>query len=191
MPTNLNSTDYGQLAAVYDLLSRLWIEEVDLDLLKALTTEEMKAGIENLGGKLPEKVDQEMVDELAVDYCQLLIGPQGHISPIQSVWESRSLDSEAASSMRKFIELLPEFEPCGNMPDHIAVQLQFMGEIFNVAAEDNDSELVDQIADKFFKKHLSWSRPFLDAVAEKANTEFYIGLANLTANFLHLEPNEY
>ena len=191
MDSELNFDDYQQLAGVYELLGRLWLEELDLGLLQALATEEMKMAIENLGGNVPDEIDDETVENLAVDYCQLLIGPKNHVSPLQSVWEKQLLQSEAASSMQKFVSYLPGFQPQGSMLDHIGVQLQFMGELFERAAAAKDHELVEKFAEDFFQKHLKWTAPFLAAVAEKAETDFYAGLANLTANFLNLEPSEY
>ena len=186
----LTFDDYRQLSAVYDLLGRLWLEELDLDLLTALASEELKPAIEHLGGSVPDSIDEDTVEELAVDYCQLLIGPQGHVSPLQSVWQNRTLQSESAVSMRKFFEYLPGFDVEEQMDDHIGIQLQYMGELFERAANAEDRDLVEQFAEDFFEKHLKWASPFFAAVAEKAETEFYAGLANLTANFLNLEPSE-
>lgn len=187
----LNFDDYHQLAGVYELLGRLWLEELDLGLLQALATDEMKAAVENLGGNVPDTVDEETVEQLAVDYCQLLIGPKDQISPLQSVWEKQLLQSEAASSMQNFVGYLPGFQANGSLLDHIGVQLQFMGELFERAAAAKDHDLVEKFAEDFFQKHLKWTAPFLAAVAEKADTDFYAGLSNLTANFLNLEPSEY
>lgn len=191
MDTELTFDDYRQLAAVYDLLGRLWLTEIELELLQALASDELKSAVEHLGGNVPETIDEETVEELAVDYCQVLIGPKDHVSPLQSVWEKQLLQSDAASSMQRFVEYLPGFEPNGSMLDHIGVQMQFMGELFQRAADAEDSDLVENFAEDFFQKHLKWAGPFLAAVAEKAETEFYAGLANLTANFLNLEPSEY
>ena len=191
MITELNFEDYSQLAGVYALLGRLWLEEVDLELLGALAEDDLKMAIEKLGGNVPGEINENTVEELAVDYCQLLIGPGEHVSPVQSVWQNQKLQDEPASSMRKYFECLPGFEPDLNIPDHLGVQLQFMGELFQRAADEEDRELVNEIAIEFFDKHLSWTAPFFAAVSEKAQTDFYRGLANLTANFLNLTPEEY
>ncbi|MEM9411742.1 MAG: molecular chaperone TorD family protein [Planctomycetota bacterium] len=182
--------DYEQLSSVYHLLSMLWLKEPDQQLLTALSADELKSVIESLGGNVPEEITSEIVEELAIDYCQILIGPQGQVSPIQSVWEQGELQSQASSSMREFFELLPGFEPQNSIPDHFGVQLQFMSELFHAAAEYEDHDLVTQNADEFYQMHLQWAAPFFAAVAEKANTHFYAGLANLTANFLNLAPGE-
>ncbi len=191
MNSELTFEDFSQLAGVYQLLGRLWLEELDLPLLTALTEDEMKDAIQQLGGTVPEQANEETVEELAVDYCQLLIGPGAHISPVQSVWENQKLQDEPASSMKQYLSYLPGFEPETNIADHIGVQLQFMGELFQRAADSEDRELVTEIAENFFETHLSWTAPFFAAVADKAQTEFYAGLANLTANFLNLKLEEY
>ncbi len=191
MNSELTFEDYQQLAAVYDLLSNLWLEEIDLELLNALASIELKTAIKTLGGTIPDKIDEDTVDELAVDYCQLLIGPKNCVSPIQSDWQNQTLAAETAASIKKYFELLPGFEPRSNLSDHIGVQMQFMGELFQRAADAEDKKLVDAIADQFFQEHLSWTAPFLAEVGTRAKTEFYAGLANLTANFLNLEPSEY
>ena len=191
MNTELTYDDFNQLAAVYSLLGRLWLEELDLPLLEALSEDGLKQAFEALGGTIPENVDAQTVEALAVDYCQLVIGPKGHVSPVQSVWENQKLQDEAAGSMSQYMKCVPGFEPSSNLLDHIGVQLQLMGELFQRAVDEQQRELVDDIANDFFEKHLSWPAPFFAAVAEKAQTEFYGGLANLTANFLNLTPEEY
>ena len=191
MNTELTFEDFSQLAGVYALLGRLWLEELDAELLTALAEDDLKEAFENLGGTIPDDINEATVETLAVDYCQLLIGPGEHVSPVQSVWLNQKLQDEPSSSMVNYFTCLPGFEPSVNIPDHIGVQLQFMGELFQRAADEQDQELVNEIAEDFFEKHLSWPAPFFAAVSEKAQTEFYAGLANLTANFLNLSPEEY
>ena len=103
-----------ELTATLSLLSFLWSAELTRDSLAELTVSELAVPWRQLGGWLPESVDQitsELLEELAVDYCQLLIGPDGHASPTQSVWEEGQLQGSAADSMKRFFELLPAFNP--------------------------------------------------------------------------------
>ena len=79
MTAQLNPDDYLNLSAVYALLSQLWEHEVTLELLEQINEPQLKSSLTKLGAYVPEEVSQAVVDELAIDYCQLLVGPKNHI----------------------------------------------------------------------------------------------------------------
>ena len=102
----LEAAERQQLAAVYELLGHLWGREADRSLLQTLAEPTMKTAWEALGGYSPTEIDEALIEELAVDYCQLLVGPKNHVAPIQSVWEDQTLQSQAVSSMKKYLSLI-------------------------------------------------------------------------------------
>src|SRR5687767_950675 len=73
----------------YLLLSRLYEREVDHQLWQALLDGELREVGETLGFKLlsTAKPVDEVLEALAVDYCQLFIGPGGHRPAYQSIWD--------------------------------------------------------------------------------------------------------
>ncbi len=182
--TEIDRSGLEQLAAVYGLLAHLWIKEVDQPMLDALNDPQLKSVFESLGGHVPTDNSPAVVEQLAVDYCQLLIGPKGHISPIQSIWEKGQFETASAASMQKYFELLPGYRPPTSIKDHIGNQFDFLGELFARAATGDHPETFTRIATLFFEEHMEWTHPFFDKVESQAETDFYRGLARLTRNFL-------
>ena len=185
----LNAEGYQQLSAVFGLLSNLWTREMTLDQLQAINEPALKDALTKLGGYVPTEINADTIEELALDYCQLLVGPKGHLSPVQSVWEDNQLGGAASSSVLKFAELLPGFTIESSLPDHLGNQLRFMSELFSRATVAKFPETYASIAQQFYDQHLRWCQPLLQQTEKKARTEFYRGLSKMTAGFLlTLEP---
>ena len=94
--------DVESVATVYSLLARLWMQEVDAPLLKGMAEEPLLSALSQLGLSLPN----ESLEQLATEYCALFIGPKNALLPMQSVWQKTQLDSQSASSVAKFAELI-------------------------------------------------------------------------------------
>ena len=189
-----SADDIAATANVYRLLARLWMREVDLPLLQALTTTTLRDTFVGAGGALPDAINQATVDELAIDYCRLLIGPTGHLPPYQSVWQSGQLQSQTVTSMQTFIEITgyqPTTESSLTLPDHLALQLDLASHIaeqFQHADRNTpDFATLDDLRRTYFATHLQWPSEFLQAVASRSGTAFYRSLASLTASFLQQE----
>ena len=178
--------DYLQLSSVYALLSRLWQSEVDMPTLEALNESDMRSAYESMGGKVPE-ANEKSLEELAVDYCQLLIGPQNAISPVQSIWEENKFQGQASVSMKKYLDALPTFHTDEKVVDHIGVQLAFMAELFVQASTAEHPEAYEDIATGFIAEHIAWTEEFFERVEARAETDFYKGLARLSQDFLAFE----
>lgn len=171
------STQSLQLAAVIRFLGNIWLREIELSTLQDLNRPSIRAAIEALGATVPNQIDAKNVEELAVDYCQLLIGPKQHIPPIQSVWQEQRFHGDAIPSMHRYFELLPSYHPRqGAMVDHIGVQLDFLGSLCEIDGNKPISEAVD----RFFADHLKWSLPIFQKIERQATTEFYQGMAKVT-----------
>jgi TorA maturation chaperone TorD len=189
-----SANDIAATASVYRLLARLWMREVDLPLLQALSVTPLRDTFADAGGVLPEAIDQPTVDELAIDYCRLLIGPAGHLPPYQSVWQSGQLQSQPVTSMQTFIEITsyqPPTESSLTLPDHLALQLDLAGHIaeqFQHADRDTpDFATLDDLRRTYFATHLLWPPEFLQAIKSRSDTAFYRSLASLTESFLQQE----
>lgn len=121
----------ASIGSVAKLLGELWLREVTLSRLHQLHADaSIGDSLKSLGLELPhltaDAID-EKIEDLAIDYCQLLIGPKGHISPVQSVWVAEQFQSTSVDAMKSFFELLPGYQPPGSFHDHVGVQLDFAG----------------------------------------------------------------
>ena len=172
------------LGEISGLLGRLWLRELDAATLDAISQEDFRSLYESLGGYVPTDVTANSVEELAVEYCELLIGPKGHVSPVQSVWADDQLKSETSASMSRFFELVPGYQAQSNLSDHIGVQLDFVGALLQIEDEE-----VDGILNLFAQQHLGWMESFLDRVESKTASEFYLGLARVTRSMIQSIAN--
>jgi len=167
------------LGEISGLLGRLWLREVDATTLEAMNSPEFREVYESLGGVVPKDVSAQAVEELAVAYCELLIGPKGHVSPVQSVWADNQLQSPTSGSMNRFFELGPDYQAQSSLADHIGVQLDFAGVLLQT-----EEEAAAGILSLFAQQHLGWVHPFLDRVESQTASEFYLGLARVTRSMV-------
>lgn len=186
--------DITAAANVYRLLARLWLREVDLPLLQALAAPPLRDTFLAAGGVLPDSINEATVDELAIDYCQLFVGPTDHLPPYQSVWQDGQLQSQTATSMRTFIEITGYQPPPDSditLPDHLGLQLDLAGHIaeqFRHASRDTaDFETLDDLRRTYFATHLKWPTQLLQTAASRSEAAFYTSLASLTEEFLQNE----
>jgi len=196
----------GQVSDIYRLLARIFAREVTSDFLKKLRTPHFRGVLEELGVNLGDNFftqpEEQLLEDLAIEYTGLFIGPGNFISPHESVHHIRE-DGDYGNhwgadtvAVKKFVEATglsyqPDF---GGMPDHITAELEFMQKLeerLSQARTANETELADNltmIKQRFFKEHiLSWMPDFLDKVINKANLPFYRQLAGLTKSFLEQE----
>lgn len=138
-------------------------------------------------------------DELLVDYTRLFLGPVDILAkPYGSVW----LDADAPLMGDSTMAVLQHYEDAGfevdegfrDLPDHIAVELEFLYVLLFREAEAHlrqDTETLAGLArmrQRFLGEHLAqWVGPFAAAVATGAQTPYYRDLAELTARFVALE----
>jgi len=181
-----------QRAAVYRLLGRLWLREVEADLIGSLRAPPMGAAFVAAGGTLPDASDDnQMLEQLAIDYCQLFLGPSGHLPPHQSVWKDGHFQGEATVAMRAEFQALGLPLPDG-MPDHLGQQLTVMAVILERLAE-NDVASVTQLeaARRFFVQRLTWTDALCQQAAERAETSFYQRVVTMTNAFLAEEHDAW
>ena len=166
-----------QLAHVGILLGQCWLNEMTAQALAALNEPDVANCLSAIGWQVPEP-SPETVESLAIDYCQLLIGPRGQLSPVESVWASQQFQGASASSMKSFFELLPGYQSPSSLSDHIGVQLDFASHL--LLAGEGDAEPVQL----FVKQRLDWAEQLLMGVHGKAETDFYRGLAVATKHWI-------
>ena len=96
----LDREDLEGLAGFYQLLSRLWVAEIDEMWFEVLSEGSLAGAAGELGLQLEGPVD-EVIEQLAIEYCQLMIGPQGHVPPHQSVWSEGQFQGNPVVSTSK------------------------------------------------------------------------------------------
>ncbi len=142
---------------------------------------------------------QRLLEELAVEYAWLFIGPGEHVAPFASVYlggEGGSLWGPSTVWVKTFIETAgfeyrPEFY---GLPDHIGVEFEFVQHITSrraSAAEQSDNTAqadCRRIEEKFVADHLAWWLPkFCRRTMKRATLPFYREMASLAGGFVRSE----
>jgi TorA maturation chaperone TorD len=188
---SMSSAEAAARSGTYRLLARLWLREVDRELLRKLCSPPLCDSFVEAGGILPAGDNEWTIEQLAIDYCQLFIGPANHLPPFQSVWQSGQFQGAAIASMEKFVEVVgydTDALPSGTMLDHLGVQFDVMGHILDqiptCQSEQESPERAWEIAHCYFAMHLTWPAKLLEVAAPRATTEFYRSIFMLTCAFL-------
>ena len=139
----------------------------------------------------------ETQENLLVDYAHLFLGPVGLLAiPYESAWldKGETTDGDSTQALLDLFaaggfEVDPEFR---DLPDHIAVELEFLYTLFfrqAAAIRDGDQPAIAalmDLQDQLIGQHLGrWLPDFQKAVATGAQCRFYRELADLTASFVN------
>jgi TorA maturation chaperone TorD len=198
-----------QRSNIYGLLASVYRQEVTADLLHQVKDPQFLGVLSDLGIQLSsdflQRPEEELLDELAVEYAGLFLGPGGHISPHESVHHQRSdgqgglLWGESTAEVKKFIEStgLSYNSEYSGLPDHISVELEFMQQLTlreeQAWGEEDEDGALDclKFEKKFIEDHLiHWIPIFCEKVIEVAELPFYREVAALTKNFIEFENKE-
>ena len=140
--------------------------------------------------------------DLLVDYSRLFLGPvQALARPYASVW----LSGENVLMQDSTMELLQLYEQGGfeiaedfqELPDHVAVELEFLYLLTHqlnraqAAGDVQALQAVQVLRTAFLVGHLGrWLGPFILAVHDHAQSDFYRELAELTELFVRREGQQ-
>ena len=142
------------------------------------------------------------MQDLLVDYTRLFLGaPQALAKPYSSVWltgEPALMQDSAMALLKLYeqggFEVDPEFR---DLPDHVAVELEFLYLLtFQqnralAAGDEQARQAVAVLRSAFLVGHLGrWLGPFILAVHEHAQSEFYRELAEFTELFVRMEGEQ-
>ncbi len=180
------------VATTYRLIARLWLKEIDPALARELSSDPLRMAYVGVGGT-PPPTDGPSLETLAEDYCHLFVGPCDHLPPIQSVWQSGTLQGAAADAMQSYLRLI-EWTPREAIVDHIGVQLNVMSILVDQfliepdrprpAADDEHVREFSKLTARFFQDHVAWSESLAVRVQSKAKSEFYRSVGRVTEQFL-------
>jgi TorA maturation chaperone TorD len=186
-------------ADVYRLLSACYYQPEDAFLeedvflqLKTALSKASPGGVMEAAA-LDDCFRASGVEALMLDYSRLFLGPFEILAkPYGSVY----LDGEKVvmgDSTMQALELYREggfevAEDFREMPDHIAVELEFLSLLsFRIGQEADDEECARLVAlkQRFLKNHPGrWVETFSAAMRDGAETDFYKVLAGLTEAFV-------
>lgn len=191
-------------AGVYGLLSQLVVREIDNQLLAALKTcfpddpVLVDLGLGHLAG-LDGGGLEAALEELAVEYARLFVGPGPHILLHESAHvggpdgERPDLLGPRGTALRGLYisEGLSLCECSGLFPEHLGVELEYMRWLCSREADCwrcNDRAGADQTRERqqsFLEEHLcSWLPSLLPRVDEASSLPFYPRLIALAENFI-------
>ena len=196
-------------SSIYGFLAAIYRQELTSELLQQMKAHRFQEVLSNLGVKLNngffQTSEQELLENLAIEYTRLFVGPGKHISPHESVHhkkegvQSGQLWGELTAQVKGIIEssgLEYESEYTG-MPDHISVELEFMQHVVQremqawQADDDQTALLCLKNEKQFVDEHLfGWVPDFCDKVIEAAESPFYKEMARLTKSFIEFEKKE-
>jgi TorA maturation chaperone TorD len=151
-----------------------------------------------------KRPEDELIEDLAVEYTRLFLGPGRHISPHESIHHERGdgkwgeLWGADTVAVKKFIETsgLEYKSGYNGMPDHISVELEFMQEAAKREAQAREADdktgalYCLRMEKKFISEHLKWISVFCDKVISEAGMAFYREMAKITKNFMEFEQVE-
>jgi TorA maturation chaperone TorD len=185
-------------SGLYGFLAAAFRSEPDVAALRELSAPAFEGVFDVTAG---DGREVEAVEELAVEFSALFLGPGGHISPYESVYAEGGgqLLGTACVAVKTYIEACGfEYATDGQvLPDHISVELDFMSEVArqeSVAWQDGQMDTVRNCLEyeqEFLTDHLGrWAPDFCLAILARAKLPFYRQLATITNDFLRAEKDE-
>jgi TorA maturation chaperone TorD len=190
---------------IYAFLSRIYQKEVDRELLNQIRNSEFLEVLSEYDVGIKELVlqdDDKLIEDLAVEYTRLFIGPGPHLAPYESVYHENDdgdwgrLWGRDTVLVKKFIESsgLQYRSDYTGLPDHIGVELEFMGEATKKEAETWQEGNMEgalyclKMQKRFMDEHMiKWIPLYCDKLVEAAVLSFYREIAKLTKEFIEIE----
>lgn len=196
-------------SSIYGLLALVYRQEVTPDLLSQIKDPRVLGVFSDLGVEgieaFLQSSEEKLIEDLAVEYARLFLGPGKHISPHESIHHQRedgdwgTLWGADTVDVKKFIEatgLNYEADYKG-MPDHISVEFEFMAALIRrekqawVESDEKSARSCVAVQKKFLEEHLiQWIPDFCDKVVQQAELPFYRAVAELTRSFIDFENKE-
>lgn len=125
----MTATVNNDVSMALRLFASIFQREVDGPLLKELISRRDELpdvlGEDPLPGLSPDNVDAA-VEDLAVEYCRLFVGPHGHMAPVESIARGEGRywgpSTEAVADFYRSAGLAPLSE-MNLLPDHLSMEL--------------------------------------------------------------------
>ena len=186
----------------YGFLSTVYLQEPTREFIKSLRESNLLDILNKSDLRVDRAINNDVRDNhlnnLALEYTRLFIGPGKHIVPYESVYRDNenALWSETTVEVKDFIESsgLKYSSNRSDLPDHIGVELEFMQRLTcheKEAWARDDKETAIRCLEyekRFIDEHLSqWVPIFCDKVKKETRTAFYREMAELTRQFIDFD----
>ncbi|RJR51702.1 MAG: molecular chaperone TorD [Desulfobacteraceae bacterium] len=149
------------------------------------------------------RLENPSMKELIGDYSRLFLGPFDTVAPpYGSVYldPSNGVMGSSTAHVRDYYLAsgLDISDDCGEAPDHISVELEFMHFLcIKEAGAANEGDLEDALhfsrkQEEFIAQSMAWIHEFTERIRTRAGTAFYRGLAECTLALIssHLGESE-
>jgi len=208
--SEMESITAGERENTYRFLASLYLKPPsdfviamikDGSILSAITCEEKGADSSFYSG-LAEFVKNAaerpgLKDELETEHSALFVLPSG-VLPHEAVYLDRDqrLGGRVTMNVRQFYETagMEITDSCIEMPDHIGMELEFMGFLCKLEKEFWDKAAISSLQKciafqkVFLNEHLSkWAYQCCGKVIESSTSGFYKAIAHLTMEFMKSE----
>ena len=195
-------------ANIYGFLSAVYSSEPTMQLLRKLRAGEFVRTLGDMGLELErsflEKKEEELLEELVLEYTRLFIGPGRHVQPYESVWSEEGgqrglLWSEATADVQAFVKSLGlrYKRSYSSLPDHIGVELELMQKLALkelACRKEHDREgalRCLELSKQFLEEHLGrWVPSFCREVISESEGCFYGQVARLTQEYVSFDSGE-
>jgi TorA maturation chaperone TorD len=188
---------------LYAFLAAIYRSEVTAELLHQLREPRFRAALSAAGVTLDDEFlnrsDDALLEDLAVEYTRLFVGPGKHIPPYASVHGGKDggdLYGRSTARLRDFIAGagIAYQSSYKGMADHICVELEFMAKLtaLRAAAESagraGEASRCLALEGDFVEQFLApWVARFCRKVSAAAESPLYRQIAGLTAAFIASE----
>ncbi len=190
-------------SGLYGFLAAIFRAELSVPLLRRLRKPDFAGPLLDAGIVLDKDVldgsERAVIEELAVEYALLFVGPGRHIPPIAAFHldqERSSLCGPSTGWVKQFVEQMGfEYRPeHTDQPDHLAVELEFMQHLSDQQAralrrgDVEEARRLWEAQRTFVTGHMvRWLPIFCDEVVANATHSFYAQMATLLRRFLTVE----
>jgi len=190
----MSANTYPEKAAIYALLGRIFVSELDRQSLEALKDQSISSVFEKIQGGFQDYLentrwDEVQVEQLASEYCHLFILPQkSSLSLRASHW----MKGEEANNIKQLETIISGLDlddsllsaGFANMPDdHLGVLLYFMSSIY--ASEDAEiQKLGASIAQLTL---LPWIFKFNEKLSATTTNPVYLASGKLLLELLDFD----
>ena len=199
----ISSAELESRQGLYRFFGRLLSREIDQQLLDELRAPAFAAAMTGLGIRLDELThdDDSILEQLAIEFTRLFLGPGKHVSPHESVQKGKNgiLNDATTVQVSRFIEVAGyQFKTDSKRyPDHICSEFEFMEALISKQAEalaDGDleeTETSQMLQDEFIQRHLvHWVPQFCDEIEQSAKLPLYKAVGRAVSAFIKMENEQ-
>lgn len=195
-----------QRSNIYNFLSLIYAKEPDQKLIDKIMEDDFLSHLSEIGIEFGDEFlktpRERLLEDLICEYTRLFLGPGPHISPHESVYVGGYKEKDGKTGLLwgnatvEVKELIEEFGYCyreeyNGIPDHLAVELEVMGELtvnehYGLISENHLEGYNYLLQEKrFLTEHLSrWIGEFCQRVIENTEQVFYREMARLTREYI-------